>query len=68
MPEQHIQPDGGKDVDAALRALLSATPRGVPLTQTEIARACGCSMQLIQQIEYRALEKLRDSEELRKWE
>lgn len=33
--------------------------RGVELTQYEVAAACGCSRQRIQQIERRALKKLR---------
>lgn len=47
-------------IDARLRLLLAETPRGVCLTQEEIAQFCGCSRALIYLIEKSALRKLRD--------
>jgi transcriptional regulator len=46
-------------VDAGLFLLLAVTPRGVTWTQEEIATACGCSIQNIQYLERRAMEKIR---------
>lgn len=46
-------------VEAGLFLLNLTIPRGVELTQQEIADACGCSLQNIQAIEYRALKKIR---------
>lgn len=45
-------------VDAGLVALELMTPRGMERTQEEIAFVCGCSRQMIQKIERRALKKL----------
>lgn len=60
-------PPPNRDIDDALRSLLAETPAGVILTPTEIARAVGCSHQYIQQVERRALRKLRRSATLRLW-
>ena len=49
-----------KKIDDALRLLHSATPPGMELTQQEIAQACGCSRSFIDQIEKRAIFKMRD--------
>lgn len=46
-------------IDAGLYLLCLATPRGIERSQKEIAFVCGCTMQNIQAIEYKALRKLR---------
>lgn len=47
------------DIDDRLRRLLEATPRGLCLTQREIAEAVGCSRAYIWQTETSALRKMR---------
>jgi len=49
--------DGG--TDAGLLLLSLVTPRGVELSQGEIAFVCGCSKAYIYLVEKRAKEKLR---------
>lgn len=56
MTETEIR-DGS--VDAGLLVLSLVSPRGVEWTQQEIAFVCGCSAQNIQDIEYRAMRKIR---------
>lgn len=53
-------------VDAGLFLLAIATPYGIERTQSEIAFVCGCSLQNIQGIEYRALKKIKAEFERRK--
>jgi hypothetical protein len=48
-------------IDAGLVVLSLTTPDGVALTNKEIAKACGCSLQYINQIEHQALRKLRNA-------
>ncbi len=55
-PEELLH-DGG--IDAGLYLLSLVTPRGVELTQEEIAEVCGCSRALIYLIEKRAIKKLK---------
>lgn len=61
MPQQ--KPDAvsapPRDIGAALARLLAETPRGVTLTQEEIAGACGCSRGYIWLVEKEAMAKLR---------
>jgi DNA-directed RNA polymerase sigma subunit (sigma70/sigma32) len=61
MMKKRKQPTELQDgsIDAGLHLLAALTPRGVERTQAEIAFVCGCSMQNIQQIERRALRKIR---------
>jgi hypothetical protein len=49
-------------IEAGLLLLSMVTPRGVELTQTEIAFVCGCSRGLIYLIEKAATRKLRRQE------
>jgi hypothetical protein len=49
-------------IEAGLLLLSMVTPRGVELTQTEIAHVCGCSRGLIYLIEKSAVHKLRRQE------
>jgi len=60
MSAREIKPPDGS-IDAGLSLLLAVTPRGHTRTAEEIAFVCGCSMQNIQQIEYRAMSKLRQA-------
>ena len=53
-PDTH---DGS--IDAGLSLLASITPRGVCLTQQEIADACGCSRGYIYLLEKQAIKKIR---------
>lgn len=46
-------------IDAGLYILEKVTPRGVRLTQEEIAFVCGCSKGYIYLLEKQAREKLR---------
>jgi DNA-directed RNA polymerase sigma subunit (sigma70/sigma32) len=46
-------------IEAGLHLLSLYMPHGLVLTQEEIAFVCGCSMQNIQQIERRAMQKLK---------
>jgi hypothetical protein len=55
--------DGG--IDAGLFLLSLITPRGMVLTQAEIAYVCGCSKANIYLLEKAAKEKLRQSLERR---
>lgn len=52
-----LPPDGS--VEAGLLLLSLVTPRGVCLTQEEIAFVCGCTRGNIWDIEKRAMRKLR---------
>jgi transcriptional regulator len=54
--EQKLQ-DGG--IDAGLHLLSLVIPRGVELSQEEIAFVCGCTRSNISNIERRAMDKLR---------
>lgn len=47
------------NIELGLAVIAALRPAGVVLTQRDIAEICGCSFQRIQQIEWRALEKLR---------
>jgi hypothetical protein len=62
MSKMHVK-DGS--VDAGLILLAAATPAGRCRTLREIADACGCSLQYIQQIEKSAMFKLREALEQR---
>ncbi len=53
-------------IDAGLFILEAITPRGVTLTQEEIAYVCGCSKGYIWLLEKQALQKLRKSPEARR--
>lgn len=46
------------NIDLGL-SVIGAVSRGERWSQTDIAKVCGCKMQTIQQIEYRALQKLK---------
>lgn len=46
-------------LDAGLNLLHATTPRGVSLSARQIAEACGVSRQAIEQIEQKAMRKLR---------
>jgi transcriptional regulator with XRE-family HTH domain len=52
-------PRQNPQIDARLAELLRRTPRGHPLSLSEIAAAAGCSKNLISRIELNALKKLR---------
>lgn len=49
----------GADIDLGLAVAGLHARRGVPMTVGKIAAFCGCSRSYIQQIEERALRKLR---------
>jgi hypothetical protein len=57
MSASEIKPPDGS-IDAGLFVLSLVTPRGVELTQGEIAFVCGCSKGLIYWIEKSAKRKL----------
>jgi transcriptional regulator len=60
MSNQHTRPKSEpRDIDAALARLLAETPRGVTLTQEQIADACGCTKGYIWLVEKEAMKKLR---------
>ena len=48
-----------KHIDRGLERCIKKAKKGVPMTYREIAEECGCSHQRIQQIEQKALRKLR---------
>jgi len=48
------------DIDLGLAVVAAVTPSGTRWTQTDLAAVCGCTLQAIQHIEYRALAKLRE--------
>jgi hypothetical protein len=52
-------PGEANPVDLGLAVLSAIRPQGHSLDTPTIAAACDCSYQAIQQIEYRALAKLR---------
>jgi len=56
---KNLPKDGS--IDAGLLMLSLVTPRGVCLTQEEIAFVCGCSRGNIWLIEKQAMEKLRSA-------
>ncbi len=60
MPESNADPahlDGS--IDAGLFLLVLTSRPGLTLTREQIAFVCGCSPSYIQQIEQRAMQKLR---------
>jgi hypothetical protein len=63
MPEASTRFDPSEledgSIEAGLYLLSLITPRGVELTQEEIAEACGCSRAMIYLIEKGAMRKLR---------
>lgn len=58
MSNHESQPPDGS-IDAGLLILSRITPRGVHLTQEEIAFVCGCSRAYIYLLEKTAIDKLR---------
>jgi transcriptional regulator len=56
-----FRPEEDGSIDAELAMLLARTPRGVTLSQGEIARACGCSKAYIYLLEKSAMKKLRSA-------
>lgn len=47
-------------IDLGLEVIEALRPAGVKLSHAAIAAVCGCSWQAIQQIEQRALKKMRE--------
>ena len=64
---KHVHKQHKPSIDIGLAISATHSIPGVPRSAADIAAYCGCSRQRIQQIEERALRKLRRNPDIKEW-